>query len=185
MYGGIKMKKLMLHVCCGPCLLGASLHLRDSYEITCYFYNPNIYPRDEYLRRLEGAKTVALILGYEFIEADFIPSDFSEIAEGLENEPENGARCLKCYELRLSKTAEYARDKSFDLFATTLTTGPRKKASVINLAGIKASRDYDVEFLEGDWKKQDGFKRAMELASEMEIYRQNYCGCEFSGKISL
>ena len=176
------MKKLLLHVCCGPCLLGASLHLKDSYEITCYFYNSNIYPRDEYIKRLEGAKTAASFLGYRFVEAEYNPSDFSEIAKGLENEPENGSRCLECYNLRLSKTAEYARDNSFNIFSTSLTTGTRKKAAIINPLGKSLSHDYGVEFLEGDWKKQHGYKRAIALASEIGIYRQNYCGCEFSGK---
>ena len=174
------MKKLLLHVCCGPCLLGASFHLKDLFEITCYYYNPNIYPADEYMRRLEGAKKASSALSLEFIEAHYVPGEFEEISRGLETEPENGARCLECYKLRLTRTAQYARENGFAYISTTLTTGPRKRASDINQIGESAADLSGVTIVEGDWKKKDGFIQAMKLASEMDIYRQNYCGCVYS-----
>jgi len=158
------MQKLLLHICCGPCATHVVESLHQKYNITGYFYNPNIYPEEEYKKRLDAAMEVAK----------------RTAVKGFENEPENGKRCNICYRLRFYGTAQYAADNSFDCIASTLTLGPQKKASIINPIGISETEKAGLSFIEGDWKKKDGFKRSCELSHEYGIYRQNYCGCLFS-----
>jgi len=174
------MQKLLLHICCGPCATAVVERLIDDYDITGYFYNPNIHPEEEYCRRLEAAQMALNRFGIPFVEGRYEPDAFFKAVKGLEHEPENGLRCPVCYRLRLAATAEYAARNSFDCIASTLTLGPQKKASVINPIGIEAAESAGVEFLEGDWKKKDGFKRSLELSHEMGMYRQHYCGCVYS-----
>jgi len=174
------MKKLLLHICCGPCATHVLDILGHNYEVTGYFYNPNVHPEKEYGNRLAAARIVAGKAGIPLIEGDYDPSVFFESVKGYENEPENGERCRICYRLRLSETARFASCNSFDCIASTLTLGPQKKASVINPIGIEEAASAGVAFIEGDWKKKDGFKRSCELSREYGIYRQNYCGCLFS-----
>ncbi len=174
------MKKLLLHICCGPCASAVVERLIDDYDITGYFYNPNIHPEEEYRRRLEAMQMALNRFGIPFIEGCYNPDAFFEAVKGLEHEPENGLRCPVCYRMRLAATAEYAARNSFDCIASTLTLGPQKKATVINPIGVEAAESAGVKFLEGDWKKKDGFKRSLELSHEMGMYRQHYCGCVFS-----
>ena len=154
--------------------------LIKNYRLTGYFYNPNIYPLEEYAKRLDAAREVAARYEIPFIEGGYEPEIFIDAIRGLEHEPENGQRCLACYRLRLSKTAETAAHDSFDFIASTLTLGPHKKASIINPIGREAAAKNGIVFIEGDWKKMNGFKHSCELSREYGIYRQNYCGCLFS-----
>ncbi len=174
------MPKLLLHICCGPCATTVIERLRDDWDITGYFYNPNIYPDDECRCRLKAAYTATEHSGIKLIEGAYDTPACFEAVRGLEDEPENGARCLVCYRLRLAETARLAAAEEYNTFASTLTLGPSKKASVINPIGEEEAKRYGVRFLLGDWKKKDGFKRSCELSCELNIYRQDYCGCLFS-----
>ncbi|MBN1295017.1 MAG: epoxyqueuosine reductase QueH [Candidatus Latescibacteria bacterium] len=174
------MPKLLLHICCGPCATTVIERLIDGYDITGYFYNPNIQPGEEYERRLYAARAAADRFGVRFVDGIYDPEAFFSAVKGLENEPENGLRCAVCYRLRLTATAEYAAQHSFEFIASTLTVGPQKKAAVINPIGSEAAEAAGVTFIDGDWKKKDGFRRSVELSREMSIYRQHYCGCIFS-----
>ena len=174
------MQKLLLHICCGPCATHVIKVLGREFSLTGYYYNPNIYPADEYYKRLEAVKITAEKLEIPFIEGKYEPEVFFNAVKGFEHEPENGERCKICYRLRIAGTAKYASGHSFDRIASTLTLGPQKKASVINPIGREEAKRYGVSFIEGDWKKMDGFKKSCELSREFGIYRQNYCGCMFS-----
>ena len=174
------MPRLLLHICCGPCATTVIELLCDQFDVTGYFYNPNIHPEDEYLRRLEAAQEVTNRLGIQLIEGLYEPYIFFEAVRGLENEPENGSRCPVCFRQRLANTAYVAAADSFDFIATTLTVGPMKKASIINPIGENTAGCAGIKFLSGNWKKRNGFKRSCELSSEFDIYRQDYCGCLFS-----
>jgi len=177
------MKKLLLHICCGPCATHVMELLRgEGYDVTGYFYNPNIHPEDEYHARLDAARIVAEITGIRLIEGVYNPAVFFEAVKGLEDEPENGARCTVCYRLRLAETASCAAGLAFDAWASTLTAGPQKKAAVIDPIGLMEGERAGVPFVTGDWKKKDGFRRSCELTREYGIYRQHYCGCVFSLK---
>jgi len=174
------MQKLLLHICCGPCATHVIEILSQNFKVTGYFYNPNIYPKEEYEKRLDAVKTVAERQEIPLITGEYEPQIFFTAVEGFEHEPENGERCKICYRLRLSGTAKIAASKSFDLIASTLTLGPQKKASIINPIGKEESEKAGLSFIESDWKKKDGFKRSCMLSREYGIYRQNYCGCLFS-----
>lgn len=174
------MRRLLLHVCCGPCATAVLDTLGGEYEVTGFFYNPNLDSEGEYLRRRDAAETVCRWGGARWIEGAFEPERFRDAITGLEREPENGGRCAVCYRLRLEETARRAIRDGYDLFATTLTVGPRKPAPVINPLGMAAAERAGVEFLAGDWKKKDGFRRSCVFSRELGIYRQQYCGCEFS-----
>ncbi len=174
------MSRLLLHICCGPCATRVIEALQPDHRVTGFFCNPNIYPEDEHLRRLEAARTVCGRFGIDLIEEPPDHTTFVKSTRGLENEPENGSRCHVCYRLRLGRTMDAAVRGSFDLAATTLTVGPMKKAAVINPIGVDEAEKRGIRFFEADWKKNDGFRRSCELARELGIYRQHYCGCEYS-----
>ena len=185
-------KKLLLHSCCGPCSTAVIERLVDSgeYDITVFYYNPNITDRDEYeLRKREqmrflGEYSVEKDLNLGFIEGDWDPELFFACAKGLEDEPEGGARCKKCFVLRLEKTADLAKEKGFDCFDTTLSVSPYKNYDVISAIGAALSEKYGVEYLSGNYKKTDGYRRSVELSKAYGLYRQHYCGCEFSKRAS-
>ena len=174
------MKKLLLHICCGPCATSVIERLSTDYDLTGYFFNPNIHPEEEYKHRLEAAQLTAKKSAIPCIEGAYEPEKFMKAVRGFENEPENGARCPVCYRLRLAETARYAALHSFDCMASTLTLGPQKKASVINPIGHEAAASAEISFIEGDWKKKDGFKRSIDLSRNIGLYRQHYCGCLYS-----
>lgn len=181
---GGKTPRLLLHACCAPCSSYVLEYLSSYFEITLLYFNPNIHPAEEYKKRLEELeKLVSLIKTKNKVslisrECDSAP--FYETAQGLENEPEGGARCQKCFELRLEDTAKEAKSGVFDYFTSTLTVGPRKNAETINTVGKKVGEKYDVPWLYSDFKKKGGYQRSIELCKKFDIYRQHYCGCSYS-----
>ena len=170
--------KIVLHICCGVCAAGVVERLAsEGHEVLGLFYNPNIHPLEEYERRLEVAYKVAKELNFLLEVPSYIPEEWFEKTNSLENEPEGGKRCRVCFRLRLKKAYLYLQDYGWDAFTTTLTVSPRKSADMINQIGQEISRD---KFLVRDFKKEEGFQRAVELAKKWALYRQNYCGCLYS-----
>ncbi|MDR1548858.1 MAG: epoxyqueuosine reductase QueH [Hungatella sp.] len=179
-----KVPRLLLHSCCAPCSSYVLEYLSRYFEITVYFYNPNIYPPEEYVRRVKEQKR--LIASMNFIHpvtletGAYEPEEFYRIVRGLEKEPEGGARCFKCYELRLQEAAKVAQAGRFDYFTTTLSISPLKNAEKLNEIGEKLAKEYRVAYLPSDFKKKNGYKRSVELSGEYGLYRQDYCGCIYS-----
>ncbi len=181
---------LLLHSCCAPCSSYCMEYLRDFFRITVFYYNPNITEEAEYRKRVK--EEIRLIETYnrqveeyrkakiEIIEGDYEPDCFWKMAKGLENCPEGGERCFGCYELRLRKTAELAKEQGFDYFTTTLTISPLKNAGKLNEIGERLALEYGIRWLPSDFKKRGGYQRSIELSKEYDLYRQNYCGCVFS-----
>jgi hypothetical protein len=176
------MKRLLLHICCAPDATVGSERLKADFEVVGFFYNPNIHPRSEYDRRLAAMRTVSEVDGLAFIEGPYDTSSWLEKAKGLEEEPEKGLRCEACIRMRLRDTARLARDRGFHAFAAVLTVSPHKDAAMVNRLGFQASEEFGVEYIPTDLKKKDGFKRSIELSRQYGLYRQDYCGCEFSKK---
>ncbi len=179
---GSKKPSLLLHACCAPCSSYVLEYLASHFNITLFFYNPNIYPEDEYKKRLDELKRLVreMKLNIKVLEEHYVPDEFFEISKGLENIPEGGERCRKCYRLRLQKTAEAAKADRYDFFCTTLSISPHKNAECINEIGNELSKDYGTAFLPSDFKKKNGYKRSIELSKKYNLYRQNFCGCIFS-----
>jgi len=213
--------RLLLHVCCATCLAGVTEQLKD-YNVTCFFYNPNIHPQAEYDKRLQDVKNQSDKLNIPLIQGDYDKDKWFKMVKGHEGDPEGGTlsvpnrhakragqRCLKCYTMRLEQTAKIATSNgrlanvchptglknnqvncsgdspisdtvNFDIFTTTLTISPHKKAEIINKIGQDTAKKYQTKFLSADFKKQDGFKHACEIAKKENFYRQDYCGCIFS-----
>lgn len=176
------MKKLLLHSCCGPCSSAVIERLLKDYDVTVLYYNPNITDEPEYAHRLAEQKRLIAEAypSVKLIEGDYNPQCFFEAAKGLEAEPEGGARCKECFKLRLSETARLAKAGGYDCFDTTLTVSPHKNYEVISAVGRELEGQFGIEYLSGNYKKQDGYKRSIDLSKEYDLYRQNYCGCEFS-----
>lgn len=180
---GSGKKRLLLHVCCAPCLCGVIERVLPYFDVTLFFYNPNITQNEEFNLRLDALKTLVLHFGnIKLIVPDQTPDEFYSRVEGLHNCPEGGARCKECFILRLNKTAEYfaAHKDEFDCFATTLTVSPHKNATLINEIGKASAARFGVDYAASDFKKQNGFLRSTTLSKELGIYRQDYCGCEYS-----
>lgn len=174
---------LLLHACCAPCSSGVLPVLAEHFKITLFFHNPNISPESEYNYRLEELKRLVGEMGYsdiEIVEPEYKEEEFLVIAKGREDLPEGGARCKDCYRLRLSATAEYAKEKGFDYFTTTLTVSPYKNAEYLNEIGRELSDEYGVKYLLSDFKKKEGYKRSCENSKKYGLYRQIYCGCVYS-----
>lgn len=175
---------LLLHACCAPCSSTVLERLGNFFNISILYYNPNITNKDEYEKRLEEIRkfTSSFDTKYpiEVISGRYEPKEFFDIARGLENEPERGKRCYKCYELRLRETAKNAKEKGFDYFTTTLSLSPYKDAKWINEIGEELEKELEVNFLYSDFKKKNGYKRSIELSNEFNLYRQDYCGCVYS-----
>ncbi len=174
---------LLLHACCAPCSSGVLPVLVEHFKITLFFHNPNISPESEYNYRLEELKRLVEEMGLsdiEIISPEYIEEEFLAIAKGREDLPEGGARCKDCYRLRLEKTAEYAKEKGFDYFTTTLTVSPYKNAEYLNEIGRELSDRYGVKYLVSDFKKKEGYKRSCENSKKYGLYRQIYCGCVYS-----
>lgn len=176
--------KLLLHVCCAPCSSHVLEMLAETYDITVFFYNPNITEREEYKKRIAELRRFVqeapFAKNVDIVEGDYEPERFFEMAKGLESEPERGARCYKCYALRMKKAALYAKAHGFDLFTTTLSISPHKNAAWLNEIGEALSREIGVEYLYSDFKKKNGYARSIELSREYNLYRQDYCGCVYS-----
>lgn len=154
--------------------------LKENFDVTVFYYNPNIFPREEYEKRKENEKVVCAHFGVPFVDGDYDEEGWLELVKGLEGEKEGGARCEKCFYHRLKETARRAKAEGFDVFGTTLTVSPHKSTPVINAVGKELSREFDVEFLEESFRKKDGYLRSINLSKELGLYRQNYCGCRFS-----
>jgi predicted adenine nucleotide alpha hydrolase (AANH) superfamily ATPase len=174
--------RLLLHACCAPCSSYVLEYLNEHFDITLYFYNPNISPEKEYIFR--QAELIRLVgemgLPITVVSEKYSPEEFFEVSKGLEKEPEGGERCFKCYRLRLLKTAEYAKKNGFQFFTTTLSISPYKNAEKLNEIGGELSEKVGVNYLYSDFKKKNGYKRSIELSKEYNLYRQDYCGCIFS-----
>lgn len=179
---GLETKpKLLLHSCCGPCSSYVLEYLSKYFEITLYYYNPNIYPPEEYEKRLINQEKVVEKTGWAtLMPSKYDHGEFLTAVKGLETEPEGGARCTECFKIRLLKTAKAARNGGFDYFATTLSVSPHKNAALLGELGEKIGEEYGVKHLPSDFKKREGYKRSIELSKELDLYRQDYCGCEFS-----
>ena len=174
------MKKLLLHICCAPDATIGIDRLAPHWETSGFFYNPNIHPAAEYEKRREAMDQLSEATGLPFKTGEYDPDQWKVMVQGLEDEPEKGLRCELCFRERLRKTAREARDGGYDAFAAVLTVSPHKDASLINRLGAEAGQEFGVEYLPTDLKKMDGFKRSVQLSNELGIYRQNYCGCEYS-----
>jgi predicted adenine nucleotide alpha hydrolase (AANH) superfamily ATPase len=175
-------KRLLLHVCCGPCSTHVIEVLRPEFEVSTYFYNPNIHPIEEYELRLEAMRKVSQMAGVPLVEGEYEVEHWFRSTKGFETEREGGKRCSVCFRLRLEKTAVFARNVGYQYYATTLTVSPHKDARIINETGIELQKRYGIDFYEADFKKKDGFKRSCQLSKEYQLYRQHYCGCVFSSQ---
>ena len=173
-------KKLLLHSCCAPCSTACIERLMDAFDITVFYYNPNIDTIEEFNLRANEQVRYCEKLKLDCIVADFDKQSFLIAANGLENEKEGGARCEKCFHLRLSETAKKCLELGFDYFATTLTVSPLKNAKLINEIGFSLEKSVGAQYLPSDFKKQNGYLNSIKLSKENNLYRQNYCGCEFS-----
>lgn len=178
--------KLLIHSCCAPCSSYVLEYLSEYFQITVFYYNPNIYPPEEFSKREEEQKRFIEKLSAKnpisFIAGEFEDEKFYQMAKGLENEKEGGQRCRKCYALRLEKTAKIAKDMGFDYFTTTLSISPHKDSAVLNEVGDEMAKKHGVKYLFSDFKKKGGYKRSCELSREYGMYRQDYCGCVFSAR---
>ncbi len=179
------MNKLLLHTCCAPCSIAAIDELRQKFDVTVFFYNPNIYPAEEYLKRKKEIIRVCEEWGTPMVDGDYEEPKWRNYISGLENEPEGGARCSMCFKMRLNKAAYYAKHNGFDYFSTSLTSGRNKDAEKINPLGDALGVFYGVNFYAEDWKKGGRQEKAKKMIGDRGIYRQNYCGCIFSLQNSL
>jgi predicted adenine nucleotide alpha hydrolase (AANH) superfamily ATPase len=172
------MKNVLLHICCGVCASWPIEKLRvDGYLVEGIFYNPNIHPAEEYERRLEAIKNVADTFGFKLVVGPYDKENWFTRVKGLEGEPEGATRCLACFRMRLEYVSRKAAEWGFDYFATTLSVSPHKDTGKINEIGVSINPD---KFLAYDFKKMDGFRKAMHFSKEHNLFRQNYCGCIFS-----
>jgi predicted adenine nucleotide alpha hydrolase (AANH) superfamily ATPase len=179
-----KVPTLLIHSCCAPCSSYCLELLSSYFKITVFYYNPNIYPAEEYqMRSMEQKRFCESFPGkypITFVEGKYDTNEFYEMAKGLEQAKEGGERCYKCYELRLRKTCEYAKAHDFDFFTTTLSISPMKNAKWLNEIGGKLEVEYKISYLYSDFKKKNGYKRSTEISNEYGMYRQYYCGCVYS-----
>ena len=172
--------RMLLHSCCATCTAYPISLLKENFDITLFYYNPNIFPEEEYNRRLADIRSLADTAGTSLIEGEYDTAGWTNVAGHLPDEPEGGRRCLICFSFRLEKTAETAREKGFDIFGTTLSISPHKNSKAINEAGDLLAVRTGIDFYRADFKKKDGFKKASDLSNKFSFYRQNYCGCEYS-----
>lgn len=177
-------QRLLLHVCCAPCSSHVLYVLSGEYDITLLFYNPNITDKDEYKKRIDElirfTGMAEFARGICVIDGGYAPEEFFTMSKGLENEPEKGKRCYNCYDMRLKKTAEYAKKQNFDIFTTTLSISPHKNSTWINEIGNRLSGETGIDYLYSDFKKKNGYAHSIQLSKEYNLYRQDYCGCIFS-----
>lgn len=180
---------LLLHSCCAPCSSQVISTLTNFFNITILYYNPNIYPKEEYLKRKEEQKKllnkIESINKLNIIDCDYDNEIYEQTIKGLEKEKEGGARCYKCFSLRLEKTAKIGEENNYDYFSTTLTISPHKNSKIINIIGKSLEEKYNIKWLYSDYKKKDGYKKSIELSKKYNLYRQNYCGCIYSKRIDV
>ena len=172
--------KLLLHICCAPDASVVFERLKPEYEITGYFYNPNIHPQEEYELRANETKRLAEIMHIPLAKAPNDTDRWFGLVKGMEHLPEKGERCTVCIRMRMEQAARFCAENGFDMFTTVLTVSPHKNADLINSIGDEMAAKFDVKYMEANFKKKDGFKRSLELCRKYNIYRQNYCGCVYS-----
>ena len=179
-----KVPRLFLHSCCAPCSSYVLEYLSQYFEITVFFYNPNISLEEEYRKRVAEIRRLVAEMSFthpvHIMEGTYDPQIFYEMARGLERVPEGGERCFKCYRLRMEEAAKLAKEGNYDYFTTTLSISPLKNAEKINEIGEALAEIYEVKHLPSDFKKKNGYRRSCELSTEYHLYRQDYCGCPFS-----
>ncbi len=177
---------ILLHACCAPCSSACLERLANYFRITIFYYNPNITEEEEYNKRLNEIKNFIKVFKTKYeiklIEGNYDPNEFFNISQGLEDEPERGRRCFKCYKLRLEETARIADEYNFKYFCTTLTLSPHKNSNWVNEIGSELDMKYNSTYLYSDFKKKERYKRSIELSREYNLYRQDYCGCIYSKK---
>lgn len=174
-------KKILLHACCGICSGYPISLLQDmGYSVTVYFYNPNIYPEEEYQRRLEAEKTLCEHFGCELIIGDYETDVYNNFVKGFENEPEKGLRCDKCFELRLDKSAQKTKELGIEEFTTSMPISPHKDYEKLSKIGAQVAMKYNLNYLPLNFRKYDGFLKTNKISKELNLYRQNYCGCKFA-----
>ena len=179
--------KLLLHACCGPCSSYVIEYLSKYFNITIYYYNPNIYPKEEYERRLNELKKFVSVFNnkVKVVEELYNQKDYDTTVIGLEQLGEKSVRCYRCYQFRMEKAAVYAKENNYDYFTTTLSITPHKNSKWINEIGSILEEKYNIKYLYSDFKKKEGYKRSLELSKEYNLYRQDYCGCKYSKKERL
>ena len=179
-----RVPTLLLHTCCAPCSTAVIARLSGYFKITVFYYNPNIEPYEEYLKRKEEQQRLLKVFPSKyplaFLDCDYENEKFHAMAKGLEEEKERGPRCFKCYRLRLEKTALKAKENHFDYFGTSLTVSPYKNAQKLNEIGLELAKEYGVSYLVSDFKKEDGYRKSIMYSKEYQLYRQDYCGCIYS-----
>lgn len=177
-------KRLLLHSCCAPCSSYVITYLTNYFDITILYYNPNISPYEEYIKRkneqIKLIKKIKTKNNIDILDCDYDNNLYNVLIKGLENEPERGNRCTVCYQMRIEKTAILARENKYDYFCTTLSVSPFKNSNLINEIGKNLEKKYCVKWLYSDFKKKDGYKKSIELSKKYNLYRQNYCGCIYS-----
>ncbi|CUH93563.1 epoxyqueuosine reductase QueH [Herbinix luporum] len=178
------LPKLLIHSCCAPCSSYVLEYLSNYFAITIFYYNPNIYPEDEYRRRVKEQEDLIRAMNLKnsvlFVEGDYEPRKYYDLVKGHEKDPEGGDRCFICYGMRLKEAAKAAKEGGYEYFTTTLTISPHKNAAKLNEIGEEVAALYGVSFLPSDFKKRNGYKRSIELSKEYGLYRQDYCGCVYS-----
>lgn len=180
--------RLLLHACCGPCSTSCVERVADEYEVTLYYYNPNIMDREEYLRRREALLKFIDAFNadnegrtrVEYLEGEYDPERFTRLAEPMKDEPEGGKRCDMCFAMRLSDTAKMAKELGYDYFTTTMSVSPHKDYKTIAELGFSLEENTGVKYLDIDFKKRNGFGRSVEMSKMYGLYRQNFCGCEYA-----
>lgn len=184
-----RVPTLLMHSCCAPCSSYCLSYLAEYFAITVFYYNPNIFPEEEYWKRVQEQKRLIGELPVRhpvlFQEGEYHPDHFFAMAEGLEHVPEGGERCFRCYEMRQREAAIAAKNGGFDYFTTTLSVSPHKNAAKLNEIGLRLQEEYGVRYLVSDFKKKGGYLKSIELSKEYDLYRQNYCGCVYSKQQSL
>ena len=182
--GAGNVPRLLLHSCCGPCSSYCIAALAEYFSVTVFYYNPNIYPAEEYEQRVREQERFIREFPTKhpvsFVAGQYDPERFYACTKGMEDIPEGGERCFVCYELRLREAAEYAKKEKFDFFTTTLSISPLKNAAKLNEIGARLEKEYGIRYLFSDFKKKDGYKKSTELSAQYGMYRQYYCGCVYS-----
>jgi predicted adenine nucleotide alpha hydrolase (AANH) superfamily ATPase len=180
MPGGSEKPRLLLHSCCGPCSTVPLDRLRERYDLAVFFYGPNIHPEEEYRQRLESQRTVCRQLGVELVEGTYQPTEWERVIQPHRDLPEGSLRCECCYRLRMVHTARLARERDFDFFTVTLTVSRHKNSKVLERIGHEVAATEGVAYLAEDFKKQDGYNQSVCRSKELDLYRQDYCGCSIS-----
>ncbi len=179
------MKRLLLHVCCAPCAIYPIQELSQEYEVTIYFYDPNIHPKEEYISRRDEIKEYAKSNSINFEEGEYNDDEWFKKTKGLEDELEKGKRCEVCFDIRLKETALKAKKEKYDIWASVLSISPHKDFKQISMVGNRLAESVGIEFLDKDWKKKDGFKKSCMLSKQENFYRQDYCGCIYSKRDNI